>query len=157
MSGMAGQGAKGPGRPASADGEAAPASADGQPPTGADVGRPASAADQPPAAPSTLATDDRPPVTARVRPSIFLERSSYRRRRMMDAARILPILGALLFLLPLLWPQPDYGAAGVPASRAFIYVFGCWAVLILVAGLLSHSARRWQDEEAREPATGGGL
>ncbi|MBB95236.1 MAG: hypothetical protein CML68_11650 [Rhodobacteraceae bacterium] len=88
---------------------------------------------------------------------MFLERRSYRRRRMMDAARVLPIIGAILFMVPLLWSQPDLGDPGVPMSMAVVYVFGLWALLILVAGLLSRSARRWQDEEAREPATGGGI
>ena len=93
----------------------------------------------------------------RARPPIFLERRSYRRRRMMDAARVLPILGALLFLLPLLWPRPDLAEPGVPASLAFVYIFGLWAGLILVSALLSRSARRWQDEEAREPTSGPGI
>jgi hypothetical protein len=36
---------------------------------------------------------------------LFLERRSYRRRRMMDAVRILPLLCTLLFLVvPLMWP-----------------------------------------------------
>lgn len=108
-------------------------------------------------------TDDRdqgaelPVPTARSRPPIFLERRSYRRRRMMDAARLLPILGALLFLVPLLWPQPDLGNEGTRSSLAFVYIFGIWAVLIGFSAAISRSARRWQDEEAREPATGGGI
>ncbi|MGR3805152.1 MAG: hypothetical protein ACU0AY_16880 [Marinibacterium profundimaris] len=101
--------------------------------------------------------DEGPRPGGRARPPIFLERRSYRRRRMMDAARILPILGALLFVVPLLWPRPDLAEPGVPTSPAFIYVFGLWAVLILISGLLSRSARRWQDEEAREPTTGIGI
>ncbi len=98
-----------------------------------------------------------PAPPARSRPPIFLERRSYRRRRMMDAARLLPILGAVLFLVPLLWPQPDPGAEPMRTSVAFVYVFGIWAALILVSGLISRSARRWQDEESRETATGGGI
>ena len=75
---------------------------------------------------------------------VFLERSTYRRRRMMDAARLLPVLGALLFLVPLLW------APGEDASttRGVSYVFAIWAGLIVVAGWLS---RRLQHPEGDEP------
>jgi len=66
-------------------------------------------------------------------PSVFLERQTYRRRRLMDAARLLPVLGALMFAVPLLWPGADDpgGAAPVPTSRAIRYIFGVWALLIL--------------------------
>ena len=47
------------------------------------------------------------------RTSVFLERETYRRRRIMDAARLLPLLGVALFALPLLWPKPgDPGGDG---------------------------------------------
>ena len=39
----------------------------------------------------TAPAEDRPR-----RPSLFLERRTYRRRRLMDAARLLPLLGLLL-------------------------------------------------------------
>ena len=66
-------------------------------------------------------------------PSVFLERQTYRRRRLMDAARLLPVLGALLFAVPLLWPAANDagGAAPVPTSRAIRYIFVVWALLIL--------------------------
>ena len=65
-------------------------------------------------------------------PSVFLERRSYRRRRMMDALRLLPILGGMLFMLPLFWPNADgTGADAVPMSTAVIYVFVVWMLLIL--------------------------
>lgn len=71
----------------------------------------------------------------RPKPPLFLERESYRRRRVADAARVLPVLGALLFLLPLLWgpqttPDPDTATGG-------LYVFIVWAALIAAAFLLS--------------------
>ena len=37
-------------------------------------------------------------------PSKFLEQSGYRQRRMMDALRLLPVLGLLLWLFPIFWP-----------------------------------------------------
>lgn len=54
----------------------------------------------------------------------------HRLRRTMDAARLLPIVGAFLFLLPLLW-------AGGMTSSGILYIFGIWIVLIAISGLLS--------------------
>ncbi|WP_371039154.1 MULTISPECIES: hypothetical protein [unclassified Rhodosalinus] len=67
-------------------------------------------------------------------PPVFLQRELYRARRLADAARLLPILGACLFALPLLWR----GEGGeVSTSRAMLYLFAVWALLILAAALLS--------------------
>lgn len=72
-----------------------------------------------------------------VPPSVFLERRSYRRRRMMDALRLLPILGVMLFMLPLFWPSgAEEGVAHVPMSRAITFVFVAWLVLIASAYVL---------------------
>ncbi|WP_299657370.1 hypothetical protein [uncultured Tateyamaria sp.] len=66
--------------------------------------------------------------------SLFLERRSYRRRRMMDALRLLPVVGVLLWILPVFWPSAN-DAAGAPPpvamSGAVTYVFVVWAGLIL--------------------------
>ncbi|MDX2484035.1 MAG: hypothetical protein QNK42_10310 [Pseudodonghicola sp.] len=66
-------------------------------------------------------------------PSVFLERQSYRRRRLTDAARLLPALGILLYAVPLLWPAADDtgGAEPMPTSGAILYIFLVWALLIL--------------------------
>ena len=40
-------------------------------------------------------------------PTLFLERQSYRRRRLSEVARLMPIFGAGLFMVPLLWPVGD--------------------------------------------------
>ena len=80
------------------------------------------------------------------RPSIFLERETYRRRRIMDAARLLPILGLALFAIPLLWPTPEDAASTgdpVPMSAAVLYVFGVWAGLIVLAFLFGLKSRGW--------------
>ena len=70
----------------------------------------------------------------------FLAPRSYRQRRDQDAARVLPIVGAVLFLLPVLWlapgPEPD------STARGFFYVFAVWALLILCAVILSLRLRR---------------
>ncbi|GGG81987.1 hypothetical protein GCM10011415_34540 [Salipiger pallidus] len=68
----------------------------------------------------------------RGRPPVFLERHSYRRRRMVDAVRVLPFIGLVGWLVPLLWPEADGGEA-VRSSSAILYLFGVWAVLVLGA------------------------
>jgi len=80
------------------------------------------------------------------RAPLFLEREYYRRRRLMDAARILPVLGLVLFLLPALWRR-----AGDPNTAGeAIYLFVVWAMLILAAALLARPLRR--SEAPRPPA-----
>ena len=73
------------------------------------------------------------------REPLFLARQTYRRRRVADAARLLPLLGVLLFMLPLLGAAGagDGGAETGATSVGGIYVFAVWAGLILAAGLLS--------------------
>ena len=75
---------------------------------------------------------------------IFLERESYRRRRLGDAAKLLPVLGLLLFLLPVLWAGDGSTGAGL------IYLFGAWAVMIVVMKLLS---RRLSETEPKSGAS----
>ena len=58
---------------------------------------------------------------------LFLARESYRRRRLMDAARVLPVLGVLMFLVPVLW------GGGSRTTSAMLYLFAVWALLILAA------------------------
>lgn len=70
-----------------------------------------------------------PPQTA-----VFLERASYRQRRLRDAARILPVLGTILWMVPLLWPS-DPAEPDMPA--AFIYTFVIWVILIVLAVIIS--------------------
>lgn len=65
---------------------------------------------------------------------LFLARASYRRRRLRDAARLLPILGIFLLLLPILW-MPD-GRIKLNAAD-IIYFFVVWLGLIVAAALFS--------------------
>ncbi|WP_108482132.1 hypothetical protein [Oceaniglobus ichthyenteri] len=66
---------------------------------------------------------------------LFLERQTYRRRRLMDAARILPVAGFILCMLPMLWAGP--GAADASVAVGGLYLFGVWTLLIVTAGILS--------------------
>ncbi|KUP92308.1 hypothetical protein [Tritonibacter horizontis] len=83
----------------------------------------------------------------------FVEQRTYRRRRLMDVARLAPLIGALLFLIPLLWPQHDGGSGsgtgdsagpqGTSMSSAMIYIFTVWVGLIVFSVGFSYAVRRW--------------
>lgn len=74
---------------------------------------------------------------------LFLERRSYRRRRMMDAVRILPLLCTLLFLVvPLMWPQGDEDVVALSLSTAIWYLFSVWVLAIVASFGLWRRIRR---------------
>ncbi|MGE4327506.1 MAG: hypothetical protein AB7E21_15600 [Pseudodonghicola sp.] len=91
------------------------------------------------------------PERATKTPSVFLERQSYRRRRLMDAARLLPVLGALLFAVPLIWPRAGQPGA-VKSSDAVIYIFTVWAALILGNLWFGRLTRGWSGAGPGDPA-----
>lgn len=69
------------------------------------------------------------------RQPLFVAPPIYRSRRLRDAARLLPVLGAVLMLVPMLW-EPGAGDARSTA-RDGIYLFVLWGALILAARLLA--------------------
>lgn len=93
---------------------------------------------------------------------LYLARETYRRRRLMDAARLLPLLGVFLLALPVFWnpeqhEQPDTAGEG-------IYLFIVWAVLIVAAFIFArglapvvdeHAERRPDGSPPNRPETGG--
>ena len=87
------------------------------------------------------------------RVSVFLARRSYRRRRMADAARLLPLAGGILFCVPLLWKVAEDGARTV---GVMIYVFALWVLLVAVSALVSRHLRHDEDTRDREEGSGGG-
>lgn len=68
-------------------------------------------------------------------PPLFLQRLPYRRRRRIDGARLLPVLGLFLLLLPMLW-TPENGG-GRRTALDGVYLFLVWGGLIAVARLLA--------------------
>ncbi|MBL4917279.1 hypothetical protein [Szabonella alba] len=66
---------------------------------------------------------------------LFLARASYRRRRLRDAARLLPLVGAFLIWLPMLWGKSDSTARDT--GMDVIYLFVVWTVLVLAAAVLA--------------------
>ena len=79
-------------------------------------------------------------------PPVFVGREIYRRRRMMDTAKLLPAFGTVLVLMPILWAS-DHGTAS-----GLVYMFVVWAALILMAGLIS----RRLSEPLKDPTDGEG-
>lgn len=87
---------------------------------------------------------------AKSRPSLFLERKGYRQRRVRDLARLMPFLGALLWGVPILWAPP--GEYGIVTSRAILYIFAVW-LLLIIANL---GVTRWLDADAdNDPSENG--
>ncbi|MGB8813508.1 MAG: hypothetical protein WCC57_10005 [Paracoccaceae bacterium] len=84
----------------------------------------------------------------RPRAPLFLARRSYRLRRMRDGARLLPIFGALLVFLPILWAPAATGARDTAPDG--IYLFLIWAGLIGVAMVMAPGLT----DDATEDATG---
>jgi hypothetical protein len=71
---------------------------------------------------------------ARPKPPLFLARAMYRRRRLRDVARLLPLVGLFLLLLPLLWAPETEARLG---SVDVLYFFGIWLILIGAAASLA--------------------
>ncbi|MEM6375853.1 MAG: hypothetical protein AAF686_06390 [Pseudomonadota bacterium] len=77
--------------------------------------------------------------------TLFVGRRAYYRRRLADAARLMPLLGVGLFMFPLFWISPE----GVATSGSFaedmrastvsvmVYIFVVWVALAAAAGLIS--------------------
>ncbi len=91
----------------------------------------------------------KPPTRA-----LYLERELYRRRRIMDAARLWPVLGVFLVALPMLWQSADGPEAGTAWQG--IYLFAVWMLLILGAWVLSRALMPEIDGQGTS-APGGGV
>ena len=81
----------------------------------------------------------------RPRRPMFLARLPYRRRRLRDAARLLPVFGIFLFILPVLWSPASSGQRLL--SGDVVYFFITWAILILIAAAFAPGLSAAEDEE----------
>ncbi|MBT6297746.1 MAG: hypothetical protein HOJ24_00895 [Rhodobacteraceae bacterium] len=66
-------------------------------------------------------------LTSKASEYVYLERRRYRTRRIIEALKVLPVLGIVLFGVPLLWSE------GVKTSDAMIYFFAVWLALVFAA------------------------
>lgn len=80
--------------------------------------------------------------------ALFLERASYRQRRVRDAAVLLPIVGIVLMLLPLLWSGPDDGVS--KSSVTVIYIFFGWVMLIFMTSAIAWLLRDAEQQDAQD-------
>lgn len=87
-----------------------------------------------------------------VRAPLFLPRPEYRRRRLVDAARLLPVLGGFLMLLPILWAPALTEARDT--ARDGIYLFVIWAMLVGLAAWLAPGLADAADD-GPNPKAGG--
>ncbi|WP_304616422.1 hypothetical protein [Paracoccus sp. (in: a-proteobacteria)] len=68
---------------------------------------------------------------------LFLERASFHRRRLGDAARVLPVLSSALVLVPVWWAPALVSFAG-----GVLWFFLLWAGLILAVWALHRALLR---------------
>lgn len=67
--------------------------------------------------------------------TLFLARTSYRQRRLRDALRMLPVLGVILWLLPLM--AQGKGAEGGQTASVGFYIFVVWLLLIVLSAMMA--------------------
>ncbi len=82
---------------------------------------------------------------ARPKGLTFLAREGYRRRRLVDTARILPVVGGLMFLAPILWEA----GGPIALSTRVILLFTVWLALVVAAAALAPALRRALGEGAQ--------
>lgn len=82
---------------------------------------------------------------------VFLQRASYRQRRLRDAAKLMPVLGLILLALPMAW---SVDPSGEPAnSDRVVYIFGVWILLIVLTAIFANRMRAEPvDETEDKPA-----
>jgi hypothetical protein len=85
-------------------------------------------------------------MTGRPRRPLFLAPAGYRRRRLRDAARVLPVFAAGLLLLPVLWAPGNSGHRETAGDG--IYLFLVWLAVIAAAGVLARPLRAETDDPA---------
>lgn len=87
----------------------------------------------------------------RRRAPLFLKRGSYRKRRLRDGARLLPVLGLFLFILPILWGPGTTSVADTATDG--LYLFAVWLGLVLVTAVMAPGLSE-EGAEGRDGAEG---
>lgn len=91
---------------------------------------------------------------------LFLERRTYRRNRLQDAARLLPILGVVLIFAPIFIRGSEAVAPGVESTSLaqwLVYYFVVWLGLIVITALVSRAMTGTgaTEDEADDDMQGG--
>ncbi len=90
-------------------------------------------------------------------PPVFVQRSTYRRRRLADGARLLPVLGTVMILIPLLWRQEGDTETlrdGARTAWVMTYLFLVWLALAVISGIMSRFLGGDPDDETRTDGDG---
>lgn len=85
--------------------------------------------------------------------TLFLQRQPYRRRRLIDAARVLPVFGAFLIIVPSVLVAR--GTTGT-TSAMWLFLFGTWIALILSGALIARVLRDVDTSRDRQRKDGEG-
>ncbi|KPQ15732.1 MAG: hypothetical protein HLUCCO18_11000 [Rhodobacteraceae bacterium HLUCCO18] len=83
---------------------------------------------------------------------VFLERRTYRKNRLQDAARLLPVLGMILFFGPVFIVEDTSGQAGAGMAEWLVYCFAVWVVLIAVTALVNRALADGDTQPPRDPS-----
>jgi len=75
-------------------------------------------------------------------PPLYSERDTYRRSRLIDASRLVPLLLFVLWLLPLLGGYQAGRAGAGQGLGVIIYVFGTWIAGIAITFHLNRRIKR---------------
>ena len=78
----------------------------------------------------------------------FLERQSYKQRRLIDMIKVLPLVGGLLWATPMLWRNGDDG--DVKTSSAIIFVFLVWIALVTLSSFLARTLGRADSDDPQK-------
>lgn len=77
---------------------------------------------------------------------LFFKSAVYRRNRLIDAARLMPFLGAFLFVMPAF-----LSGTGAETARQWMYLFMAWLAMIILAAFMSRALKRSaRDVEAED-------
>ena len=80
---------------------------------------------------------------------LFLERRGYVQKRALDATRLLPIVGLVLLMIPLIWPRTGELSA-IETSTSTTYVFAIWLALIVTGAVLAHRFTALGDAQEKQ-------
>jgi|TARA_B110000240_G_C13335654_1_gene383233 hypothetical protein len=71
--------------------------------------------------------------------NLMRDANAARARRLTDAALVLPFIGIILFLIPVIWPSAEVASLSfaTSTSTALIYLFSVWFCLICLAAILA--------------------
>lgn len=80
---------------------------------------------------------------------LFLERRTYRKNRLQDAARLLPVLGVILFFGPVFITEDTGGEASTSLAAWLVYCFVVWLGLIVLTLIVSRTLADPEPETRR--------